>query len=132
MPAFNHSRSVKEWQRNFAGVKLMAAAAVIKKLAFEQFTVTTSNELNPSLSLIATIAAEPSSNEANILALVSSQPSPTPIAPPLEDSAGKENHESLSQSQSAKKTKKAGMKAKQQQQQNQSFEKELQEMHEKL
>lgn len=68
------------------------------------------------------------------MALVSSQPSLTPIAPPLEDSVGKENHESLSQPQSAKKTKKAGMKAKQQQQQqqNQSFEKELQEMHEKL
>ncbi|KAI7992088.1 High mobility group B protein 13 [Camellia lanceoleosa] len=75
----------------------------------------------------------PSSNEANILASVISQPSPTPIAPPLEDSAGKENHESLSQPQSAKKTKKAGTKAKQQQQQqNQSVEKELQEMQEKL
>ncbi|GMQ01219.1 hypothetical protein CsSME_00047927 [Camellia sinensis var. sinensis] len=99
---------------------------------------------------MATIAAEPvptkksrsrkalkqtnsSSNEANILASVISQPSPTQNAPPLEDSAGKENHESLSQPQSAKKTKKAGTKAKQQQQpQNQSVEKELQEMQEKL
>ncbi|KAF5946101.1 hypothetical protein HYC85_016329 [Camellia sinensis] len=68
---------------------------------------------------------KPSPNEANILASMISQPSPTPIVPPLEDSAVKENHDSLSQPYSAKKTKKVGTKAKQQQ--NQSFEKELQE-----
>ncbi|CAL5434296.1 unnamed protein product [Camellia sinensis] len=106
--------------------KSMAVAVVIRKSAFEQFTPTTSN------SISSTIVVEPSSNEINILASVSSQPSLTPITPPLEDSAGKENHESLLQPQYANKTKKAGMKAKQQQQQNQSFEKELQEMQEKL
>ncbi|GMQ01427.1 hypothetical protein CsSME_00048076 [Camellia sinensis var. sinensis] len=89
--------------------KSMAVAVVIRKSAFEQFTPTTSNSIS-----------------------LSSQPSLTPITPPLEDSAGKENHESLLQPQYANKTKKAGMKAKQQQQQNQSFEKELQEMQEKL
>ncbi|CAL5358151.1 unnamed protein product [Camellia sinensis] len=73
----------------------------------------------------------PSSNKANIFASVISQPSSTLIASPLEDFVGKENHESLSQPQSAKKTKKVGTKAKQQQQ-NQSFEKELQGMQEKL
>ncbi|PSS11330.1 High mobility group B protein [Actinidia chinensis var. chinensis] len=68
----------------------------------------------------------PSPNEANILA---SQTSPTIIAT-LEDSAGKENHESLSH---PKKTKAASKKAKQQPpKQSQSFEKELEEMQEKL
>uniref|UniRef100_A0A5B7CGP3 Putative high mobility group B protein 6 n=1 Tax=Davidia involucrata TaxID=16924 RepID=A0A5B7CGP3_DAVIN len=70
-----------------------------------------------------------SSNEANILAGTISQPSPTPVAPLVEDSAGKENHESLSQPRSAKKTR-AALKSKQQS--KESFEKELQEMQEKL
>ncbi|KAL7259294.1 hypothetical protein ACSBR1_005227 [Camellia fascicularis] len=57
----------------------------------------------------------PSPNEANILASMISQPSPTPIVPPLEDFAVKENHDSLSQPYFAKETKKEGTKAKQQQ-----------------
>ncbi|KAK3000700.1 hypothetical protein RJ639_022461 [Escallonia herrerae] len=61
-------------------------------------------------------------NEANILAQTISQASPTPIAA-TEDSAGKEN---LSQ---PKKTTKGASKRKQQ---PKSFEKELQEMQEKL
>ncbi|KAA8528259.1 hypothetical protein F0562_035490 [Nyssa sinensis] len=69
-----------------------------------------------------------SSNEVNILAGTISQSSPTPIAPPVDDSAGKENHESLSQPRAARKTK-AALKSKQPQQ---SFEKELLEMQEKL
>ncbi|XP_052210858.1 high mobility group B protein 6-like [Diospyros lotus] len=70
----------------------------------------------------------PSTNEANILAAAAiSQPSPPAAALPPEDSAEKENHESLSQPRSAKKTK-AARKAKQ----PSSFEQELQEMQEKL
>ncbi|KAI5655359.1 hypothetical protein M9H77_32546 [Catharanthus roseus] len=69
----------------------------------------------------------PSSNEANILAGTVSESSPV-APPPMEDSASKENHESLSQ----KKSKKGASKGKKQQQQEMSFEKELQEMQEKL
>ncbi|XP_059662232.1 high mobility group B protein 6-like [Cornus florida] len=67
-----------------------------------------------------------SSNEANILAATTSQPSP--VLPPVDnDSAGKENHESLSLS--AKKTRAA---SKSKKQSKQSFEKELEEMQERL
>lgn len=69
----------------------------------------------------------PSSNEANILAGTVS-----PVVPlPVEDPSGKENHESLSQPRSQKKSKRGASKAKQQQPEA-SFEKELQEMQEKL
>lgn len=70
----------------------------------------------------------PSSNEANILA---GTVSPVVPLPAVEDPSGKENHESLSQPRSQKKTKRGASKAKQQQPEA-SFEKELQEMQEKL
>lgn len=70
-----------------------------------------------------------SSSEANILVGTVSQ-SP-PVVPPPEDSSGKENHESLSQPKSQKKSKRGASKAKQQQEVV-SFEKELLEMQEKL
>ncbi|KAI3468639.1 hypothetical protein Pfo_025302 [Paulownia fortunei] len=74
----------------------------------------------------------PSSNEGNILAGTLSEASPV-AAPPLENSAGKENHESLSQPKSQKKTKKGASKGgKQQSSEVSSFEKELQEMQEQL
>lgn len=70
-----------------------------------------------------------SSNEANILAGTVSPVVPLPAA---EEPSGKENHESLSQPKSQKKSKRGASKAKQQQQPETSFEKELQEMQEKL
>ncbi|KAG8375079.1 hypothetical protein BUALT_Bualt10G0062900 [Buddleja alternifolia] len=74
----------------------------------------------------------PSSNEANIIAGTLSATSPL-AAPPPDNSAGKENNESLSQPKSQKKTKKGASKAKKQpSSEMSSFEKELQEMQEKL
>lgn len=77
---------------------------------------------------------DPSSNDANILAGEVSQSSPTIIPSPPEESAGKENHESLSQPQSLKKKKKTtkGASKTKSQQPNQSFEKEFEEMQAKL
>lgn len=69
-----------------------------------------------------------SSNEANIVAAAIPEPSPVAVPPP-EDSAGKENHGSLSQ----KKTKKGASKGKKHQSiEVSSFEKQLQEMQEQL
>ncbi|KAH6760971.1 HMG mobility box protein [Perilla frutescens var. frutescens] len=68
-----------------------------------------------------------SSNEANIVAGAIPEPSLVSDQPP-ENSAGKENHECLSQ----KKTKKAASKGKQQSCEVSSFEKQLQEMQEQL
>ncbi|KAL0393651.1 UNVERIFIED_CONTAM: High mobility group B protein 6 [Sesamum latifolium] len=73
----------------------------------------------------------PSLSEANIIAGTLPESSPV-AAPPPENSAGKENHESLSQPKSQKKTKKGASKAKQQSSEVSSFEKELQEMQEQL
>ncbi|KAG6391071.1 hypothetical protein SASPL_148819 [Salvia splendens] len=68
-----------------------------------------------------------SSNEANIAA--GAVPEPSPVAsPPPENSAGKENHGSLS----LKKKKKGAAKGKQQVSDASSFEKQLQEMQEQL
>lgn len=71
----------------------------------------------------------PSPNEANIVAGDLSESSP--VLP--ENIAGKENHESLSQPKSQKRTKKgAAAKGKPQLSEVSSFEKELQEMQERL
>lgn len=73
-----------------------------------------------------------SSNEANISA--GTIPQPSPVAPPS-DCPTKENHESLSsQPLSQKKSKRGASKAAKQQQQPElsTFEKEMQEMQEKL
>ncbi|PIN16780.1 HMG box-containing protein [Handroanthus impetiginosus] len=70
-------------------------------------------------------------NQSNILAGTQPESSPA-AAPPPENSAGKENHESLSQPKSQKKTKKVASKTKQQSSKMSSFEKELQEMQERL
>ncbi|CAA2985317.1 Hypothetical predicted protein [Olea europaea subsp. europaea] len=70
----------------------------------------------------------PSSNEANIKAGIVVEPAPVAAL----KSSGKENHKSLSQPKSEKKTKKGASKAKQQSSEAFSFEKELQEMQEKL
>ncbi|CAK9143191.1 unnamed protein product [Ilex paraguariensis] len=71
-----------------------------------------------------------SSSEANILAGASAQPSPTPVEQSPDDSAGKENHESLSQPPSQKKTTRGAAKSKKQS--KQSFEREFEEMQEKF
>ncbi|XP_057802606.1 high mobility group B protein 13-like [Salvia miltiorrhiza] len=67
------------------------------------------------------------SSEVNIAAGEIPEPSPV-AAPPPENSAGKENHESLSR----KKTKKGAAKGKQPASDASSFEKQLQEMQEQL
>lgn len=71
-----------------------------------------------------------STNEANILAGRKSDSSPVPIPMPADD-AGKENHENLSQPLSGKKKNKGAKKGKQSKQ-SPSFERDLQEMQEKL
>ena len=71
-----------------------------------------------------------STNKANILAGQISESSPAPVPTPSED-AGKENHESLSQPLSGKKKTKGAQKGKKSKE-SQSFERDLQEMQEKL
>ncbi|KAL2550971.1 High mobility group B protein 13 [Forsythia ovata] len=73
----------------------------------------------------------PSPNDANIMTEAVVEPILV-AAPPPQNSVGKENHESLSQPKSQKKTKKGASKAKQPPSELFSFEKELQEMQEKL
>ena len=71
-----------------------------------------------------------STNKANILAGQISESSPAPVPTPPEDAA-KENHESLSQPLSGKKKTKVAQKGKKSKE-SQSFERDLQEMQEKL
>ena len=71
-----------------------------------------------------------STNKANILAGQISESSPAPVSTPPEDAA-KENHESLSQPLSGKKKSKGAQKGKKSKE-SQSFERDLQEMQEKL
>ncbi|KAF3448679.1 hypothetical protein FNV43_RR09392 [Rhamnella rubrinervis] len=72
----------------------------------------------------------PSPDEANILAGKVSEPSPISVPPNSNDDPEKENHESLSQPRSSPKKGKAAASKKQSKQS--SFEKDLQEMQEKL
>lgn len=72
----------------------------------------------------------PSSNEANILAGKSADPLDLPVSVPESDPL-KENHETLSQPRSEKKKSKSKSKAKKVEETN-SFEKDLQEMLEKM
>ncbi|KAM1025138.1 hypothetical protein ACFX2C_038342 [Malus domestica] len=78
----------------------------------------------------------PSGNSANILAGKVSDATPSPIQTPSDSNPAKENHESLSQTRtSPKKSAKAAAskkQAKQKKTQPSSFEKELEEMQEKL
>ncbi|KAK6137348.1 hypothetical protein DH2020_028908 [Rehmannia glutinosa] len=82
-------------------------------------------------SLTISTTSTPSSTQVRPTLPPEPNPRPPAAAPPTESSAGKENHESLSQPKSQKKTKKGASK-KQQPSEVSSFEKELQQMQEQL